>query len=135
MKHGHDALSLRGLHVLLVGEDPERLELFTRVLEYWDALVTACGSAKSALRAMERMRPNVLVVDIERIDGEGDALIRQVRALPDDAGGRIPAIAVVVIAHDHEAQRLKAAGFDTHLTKPVPAVDLGRAILQLLGRD
>lgn len=132
MNAGHEPFTLRGIHVLLAGDDTERLELFTSVLEYWGALVTGCNSAKSALHAMERLRPNVLVVDIEQIESEGEGLIRLVRALPEDAGGRIPAIAVVVIAREEEIQRLKAAGFDAHLTKPVPAVELGRAILRLL---
>lgn len=132
MNGGHEPFTLRGIHVLLASEDTERLELFTSVLEYWGALVTARNSAKSALHAMERLRPNVLVVDIEQIDGEGEALIRRVRALPEEAGGRLPAIAVVVIAREEEIQRLKAAGFDAHLTKPVPAIELGRAILRLV---
>jgi CheY-like chemotaxis protein len=133
MSRQHDVITLRGIHVLLVGEDVHRLALFRSVLEYWDALVTACSSSDRALRAMERLRPNVLVVDIERIDGEAEGLMRRVRALPESAGGAIPAIAVVVIEDDAATQRLKTAGFDAHLKKPVPAVELGRAIVRLLG--
>jgi hypothetical protein len=133
MSRQHDAITLRGIHVLLVGEDVDRLALFRSVLEYWDALVTACSSGDRALRAMARLRPNVLVVDIERIDGEAEGLMRRVRALPESAGGGIPAIAVVVIEDDEATQRLKTAGFDAHLKKPVPALELGRAIVRLLG--
>ena len=45
--------SLRGVHVLLVVDDPESRELMKTVLEYAAALVSPAASARDALGTLE----------------------------------------------------------------------------------
>lgn len=56
--------SLRGVHVLVVDDEAEGLDVFRRMLEYSGALVTARSSARSALKAMERVRPNAVIENL-----------------------------------------------------------------------
>jgi CheY-like chemotaxis protein len=60
-------------------------------------------------------------------------LIRRLRALGPDQGGRLPAIAVTAHASAHDAATTLAAGFDRHLAKPVRAADLVTAVAELAG--
>jgi CheY-like chemotaxis protein len=54
---------------------------------------------------------------------DGYGLIRRVRMLPPERGGRTPAIALTAYAGAEDGQRAFSAGFQRHLAKPV---DLGR---------
>jgi len=122
--------SLRGAHVLLLCDDAERLALFKQALEYAGALTTACASVDEAHAVTERLRANVVVVQL-RATGEHSRFIAALRALPMDRGGAIPALVLTGSAAD--AESLLAAGFHRHLTMPVHAAELCRALATLAG--
>jgi CheY-like chemotaxis protein len=61
-------------------------------------------------------------------DMDGYMLIRQVRALPSQQGGQIPAIALSAYAGEMNQQQAIAAGFQQHLAKPVEPEELIRII-------
>jgi CheY-like chemotaxis protein len=65
---------------------------------------------------------------------DGYWLIRELRALPIDGGGKIPAIAITALGLPHGVDRSLAAGFQAHLTKPVDPWELARTIAGLVGR-
>ena len=117
---------LRGVHVLIVDDEAEGLEVFRRVLEYSGALVTARSSARAALKAMERVRPNVVIENLHTLDAHAFWLIRTIRSLP---GGGMPAVAVGESRAAADRRRTLAEGFQVYLAKPVHAEDLRRAVL------
>jgi CheY-like chemotaxis protein len=114
--------------VLLVCDDEERCELFAQALKYASALVTMCVSADDALAVMERVRANVLVVEL-RAAAERARLIGAVRALPAEQGGKIPALALTASHEDGEA--LLAGGFHLHVVMPLRAAELCGAVATL----
>ncbi|PYN08466.1 MAG: hypothetical protein DME02_07630 [Candidatus Rokuibacteriota bacterium] len=116
------------MHVLLVCDDEERCELFAQTLKYASALVTMCVSADDALAVMERVRANVLVVEL-RAATERARFIGAVRALPAEEGGKIPALALTGSHEDGEA--LLAAGFHLHVAMPLRAAELCGAVATL----
>jgi CheY-like chemotaxis protein len=59
-------------------------------------------------------------------------LVRQVRALPPEQGGTIPAIALTAYARDFDEQKALQAGFQAHIAKPVESEVLVKAITMLL---
>jgi len=59
---------------------------------------------------------------------DGYALIRAVRALPPGSGGNVRAIAVTAYSSVDDAAQARAAGFQTHLAKPVEAAQLIAAV-------
>ena len=127
-RRGAAAAPLRGVHVLLVCDDEERCELFAQTLTYASALVTMCVSADDALAVMERVRANVLVVEL-RAATERARFIGAVRALPAEEGGKIPALALTGSHEDGEA--LLAAGFHLHVAMPLRAAELCGAVATL----
>jgi CheY-like chemotaxis protein len=122
------AATLRGVHILLVCDDAERCELFAQALKYAGALITTCTSPDEANTVMERLRVNVLVVELRTAHARA-RFIAAVRAWPSERGGHVPALALTGSHDDGEA--LRAAGFQLHLTMPVRAVELCAAVAAL----
>jgi CheY-like chemotaxis protein len=117
---GSDVLAcLDGVRVLVVDDSAVIREMLADILGEHGAAVTAVGSAESALDAVTRERPDVLISDLEMPDKGGYWLIGQVRALSPERGGAIPAAALTGLhGPEHRATALRA-GFQYHLEKPV----------------
>jgi CheY-like chemotaxis protein len=80
------------------------------------------------------LQPNVLVSDIGMPGEDGYALIRKVRALDAEQGGRIPAVALTAYARAEDRKQALLAGFQLHVPKPVDPAELAAAIANLTGR-
>jgi PAS domain S-box-containing protein len=127
--------SLAGLHVLVVDDRLDGRELVTAVLTRSGATVTTAGSAADAIEKVQRLEPDVLVSDIEMPNEDGYALIERVRALANERGGAIPAIALTAHARFKDRIRALAAGFQVHVTKPVEPAELVILVANLTGRN
>lgn len=121
---------LRGVRVLAVDDQPDTLELIKVALTRYGAEVKACADARTALKAVSQWKPHVIVSDIGLPTEDGYELIRKIRALPAKRGGKIPAIAMTGYAGIEEEGKSRAAGYQTHLVKPVEltalAVEIAR---------
>jgi CheY-like chemotaxis protein len=126
--------SLGGVRVLVVDDEPDARELVFTVLELAGATVEMAGSAAEALTMLRRQPPDVLVSDLGMPDEDGFELMRQVRALGPERGGAVPAIALSAYTRGEDKMRAAAAGFDSHVSKPVSADDLVAAIARLVDR-
>ena len=115
---------LTGLHVVLVEDDADAREGLALILQGRGAKVTAVGSAGDAFTAVSRDRPDVLVADIAMPDEDGYGLIRKVRSLGREGGGRVPAIAVSGYATPQDRAHALLEGFDMHLAKPLHVPEL-----------
>jgi CheY-like chemotaxis protein len=60
--------------------------------------------------------------------------MRRVRALPEQRGGRIPAVALTAYARAVDRQQAMMAGYDIHLGKPVDPGELVDVVASLAGR-
>jgi CheY-like chemotaxis protein len=125
-------LLLAGLNVLVVDDDDDSRFYVTTVLEADGANVVAVASAADALEALREQQPKVLVCDIAMPDEDGYSLIRKVRSLKPDQGGRIPAVALTAYADSEDRVRAIEAGFQTHVAKPVDPTELVEIIFNLV---
>jgi signal transduction histidine kinase/DNA-binding response OmpR family regulator len=116
---------LSGLRVLVVDDEDDARVLLQRVLEERGAIVAVAAGSQEALSDLEEFRPDVLVSDIAMPDIDGYHLIRSIRSLPPERGGRTPAIALTAYARAEDSQRAFSAGFQRHVPKPV---DFGRLV-------
>ena len=116
--------SLKGVAVVVVEDHDETRETLQTVLTVAGARVQAAPSATAGLLLVEQHRPDVLVADLEMPEVDGWELLRRVRALPPERGGRTPAVALT--AHSSAADKAKSieAGFLLHLTKPFDPYEL-----------
>jgi len=125
---------LSGLCVLVVDDEADVRQWITAVLEECGAQVSAFGSTRQALEALEEIHPDVLISDIGMPDEDGYALMRKIRELePELLGGSIPAVALTGYARIEDYKEALAAGFQLHVAKPVRAAEL-IAIVTSLGR-
>ena len=123
---------LFGLKILVVDDDQDTRDLLEWVLRRVGADVVAAPSAQAAMEALERDRPHILVSDIAMPEEDGLSLMRRIRALPADRGGRIPAVALT--AHSMVQDRLQSlrAGFQSHVPKPVVPEELVEVVTSIV---
>jgi PAS domain S-box-containing protein len=115
---------LSGLKVLLVDDEEDSREAMRRILQQNGMSVTTASSAREAFELIERLEPDVLLSDIAMPGEDGLSLIRRVRLLPLDRGGRIPAAAISAYAGIEDRRKALLAGFHYHIPKPVDAAHL-----------
>jgi signal transduction histidine kinase/ActR/RegA family two-component response regulator len=124
--------NLSGLRVLVVDDEADIRELVAFILEQSGAEVTVTASAEEALIALNQSVPDVLLSDIGMPEVDGYMLMRQVRALSPERGGKLPAIAFTAYAGEYNQQQALAAGFQLHISKPVEPEKLVSAIASLV---
>jgi CheY-like chemotaxis protein len=127
-------VSLGGLRILIVEDEPSARDSMRIILQRCGAEVAAVGSARQALETLAEGRFDVLVSDIAMPGGDGYELLRRVRALAPEDGGQIPAVAVTAQAGPESRSRALAEGFQLYLNKPVDAAHLVRLVTALGGR-
>ena len=109
---------LDGVRVLVVESQPQVLDLVAAALEQCGARVTAVGSAAEGLAVVKREPPDALVSSLSLPDKDGYWLIREVRNLPPDQGGDVPAAAFTGWTTVEDRRSALRAGFQVHLSKP-----------------
>jgi PAS domain S-box-containing protein len=130
-----DSIQLDGLHVLVVDDQEDTRTFVGLVLSQRGARVTLCASAAEALAALQEQRPDVLLSDIGMPEEDGYSLIRRVRALSFAEGGQIPAAALTAFARVEDRVRILRSGFQTHVSKPVDALELVNIVATLGGKN
>jgi len=130
-----DIPSLGGLHVLVVDDDDDTLDALRHLLEQSGARVSTASSASTAFQALAGEPPDVLLSDIGMPGEDGFSLIRRVRGLDPERGGKVPAAALTAYTQPSDRDRALSAGFQAFLAKPVDPRELAAAVARLAGRS
>jgi CheY-like chemotaxis protein len=130
-----DRTMLEGVLLLVVEDEADSREMLATAFEQCGAQVSAVASAGEAMEVLKRATPDVLVCDVGLPGEDGLALIRQVRALEAERGGRIPALALTAYGGPEDRQKALVAGFDTHVPKPAAPAELVAKVTVLAGRE
>jgi CheY-like chemotaxis protein len=115
---------LDGLRILSVDDDHNAREMLHVALQHAGAEVISGGSAAEALVLLQRFRPDVIVSDIGLPEQDGYDLLRGVRALPPEAGGSTPAVALTGYVSAQDRLATEAAGYQAFVSKPVNLANL-----------
>ncbi len=126
------AQSLENVHVLLVEDDADSREMLEVFFNQFDMKVTAVDSAAKAMEAIKDFQPDILVSDVGLPGEDGYKLMRQIRELAPEEGGRIPAIALTGYASLQDRSLAIEAGYQEHLAKPVDLDKLVELMKDLL---
>ncbi len=125
---------LDGVRVVVVDDDEDTRVMLAAILERCGAEVRAASSAAGALEEVATWVPDVLLSDIGMPDVDGHALIRSIRALPAEQGGRVPAIALTAYARTEDKLKALAAGFQMYVSKPADPAEVTAVVASLAGR-
>jgi len=123
---------LAGLSILVVEDDDDSRFYITTVLETDGATVVAVTSAAEALKVLPELQPDVLISDISMPGEDGYSLIRKIRALKPDFGGRVLAIALTAYGDRESCVYALECGFQTHVSKPVDPEELVEIVASLV---
>jgi PAS domain S-box-containing protein len=111
---------LDGVHVLVVDDSPDNLELTKRYLSAVGAKVEIALGAKKAFEFLSKQQFDVIVMDIQMPEIDGYQAVRRLR----NENYRKPIIALTAHAMKGERERCLDAGFDGYLVKPIDRVAL-----------
>jgi two-component system, cell cycle response regulator DivK len=108
--------------VLIVEDNPANLKLAIFVLKSAGHSVIIAEDAEAALTLARAEQPHLILMDIQLpgMDGlEATRLLKQ-----DDATRGIPVIALTAMAMKGDEERIRAAGCDGYIAKPLVYQDL-----------
>ena len=107
---------LSGVHVLIVEDNVDALELLKAAFEHSGAFVTTADNATLGMSLLREVVPHVIVSDISMPD-DGLELVAEVLAFGRELGSKIPAIAITAAADPVDG--LRRAGFAAYIAKPL----------------
>jgi PAS domain S-box-containing protein len=128
-----ETLSLKGMRILAVDDNPEMQKMIATVLRGAGASVVTAASAAEAFDQLTEQAFDMLVSDIAMPAEDGHSLARRIRARQDDKS-RIPALALTAYGGSLQRQLAISAGFDDYMKKPFAPQELVRAVASVARR-
>ncbi len=128
---------LQGIRVLAIDDEADAREVIGAILQTAGAEVIAVATVEAVITTLVNSAndlPDVLISDIGMPKQDGYEVLRQVRSLDSEFGGRIPAIALTAYARTEDRQAAMMAGFQAHIAKPVEPAELIAVVANLTDR-
>lgn len=117
--------------VLIVEDNELNLRLFRDLLEAHGAEVRTIRDAREALDAIRDFMPHLVIMDIQLPHISGVELIRMMKAEPQLDS--IPVMAVTAYAGKGDEGRVREAGADAYVSKPISVSRFVMAVEGLAG--
>ena len=120
------------MKILVAEDNPANRDLILEVLELGGHEVTMAEDGGEALTAFVKVRPDLVLLDIQMPVLDGYQVLRHLRARTEDR--HLPIIALTAYAMRGDRERALEAGFDSYVTKPI---DFNRLLqeIELHGRS
>jgi signal transduction histidine kinase len=110
--------------ILVTDARPDVADTIGATLTAMGHRVELAYSALSALDAAERLRPDVILLDLDLPRMSGYELAQRLRAQPEMRG----TLLIALSGNKGDEAAARAAGFDRHLTKPIDVAALEQAL-------
>jgi CheY-like chemotaxis protein len=122
-----------GVPVLIVDDNPTNLKLLSYILSSQGYDVRTASDAASALAALQARRPDVILMDLQLPGMDGLELSRALKADPATRG--IVILAVTAYAMKGDEERVRAAGCDGYIAKPIDTRTFPALVASYLARE
>jgi len=109
----------RRLHVLLAEDNAVNQRLAASLLERRGHRVSIAANGKEAIAALERLRVDVVLMDVQMPEMGGFEATAAIRLRERDTGAHLPIVAMTAHAMKGDRERCLAAGMDEYITKPL----------------
>lgn len=117
--------------ILFVDDDPGMRTLVTMNLESEGFLVSTAEDGDSGLEAVERLHPDLVLLDVMMPGRDGIEVLTEIRARTDVEN--IPVVLLTAKATDADVWQGWSAGADYYMTKPFKPEDLLSVAHHILG--
>jgi len=117
-------------HIFIVDDSPVNVKLIRVLLEAEGHIASVAYNAKSALRQLETIVPDLILMDLQMPEMDGLTLTRLLKV--DVRLGKVPVVALTAYAMTGDGERAQAAGCDAYFTKPIDTRTFVPSILALL---
>ena len=112
--------------VLIVDDNRDAADSLAMLVEHGGHTALVAYDGATALEAVERERPDVVLLDIGLPQMDGHDVCREIRKAP--WGRTMRVIALTGWGQEDDRRKSREAGFDAHLVKPV---DFEKLLAQL----
>jgi diguanylate cyclase len=119
--------SLAGLKIVVVDDDPMIRIVVGRCLLHFGASVTLCEDVAEGMRAVEKVRPHAVLVDIVMPEQDGFYLLRQIKSFESIHDWHTGLIVITGLRDSDLVQELEQSGI-TYLPKPFTPRNLFNAV-------
>ncbi|MEL6207520.1 MAG: response regulator, partial [Pseudomonadota bacterium] len=123
---------LAGLQVLVAEDNAVNRTIVDQMLEQNGARVTLCEDGAAALEALERIGPDLALLDVSMPVMDGLEVLARIRVL---AGARAKTPVIMLTAHVNDEIRQAAKAADGYLTKPVNESTLVESVVAVVTRS
>ena len=117
--------------ILIVEDNDLNMRLFTDVLEVYGYRVLQARDGAPGLEMARQHRPDLILLDVQLPGVSGLDLAHQLKQ--DEVLREIPVIAVTALAMKGDEARIREAGCDAYLSKPVSIPKFLAAVRQYVG--
>ena len=118
------------LRILIVDDHPINIELARFVLSADGFEVEIAADAEQALARISTSRPDLVLMDIQMPGTDGLALTQRLKLDPATQG--IVVVAFTAYAMKGDEARLRAAGCDGYIAKPIQEASFAATVRSLL---
>ncbi|HVF94975.1 MAG TPA: response regulator [Sphingomonas sp.] len=116
--------------VLVVEDNELNLKLFCDLLRAHEFAAEPVRDGREAVERARAFQPDLIIMDIQMPHVTGYELILQLKA--DEVLKTIPVMAVTAYAGREDEERIRAAGADTYVSKPISLARFMDAVGALL---
>lgn len=116
--------------ILIVEDNALNIKLFCDLLAAHGHEPEAVTDSRNALDVAREFAPDLVITDIQLPHVSGLDLIRMIRA--DDQLSEVPIMAVTAYAARGDEERIRAAGAQAYVSKPISVVKFAETVEQLL---
>jgi CheY-like chemotaxis protein len=117
-------------NVLIAEDNAVNRELLRELLEARGYTVVEACDGQEALRMIEQIHPDILLLDIGMPVMDGFAVMHKIRENPRLA--TLPVLAVTAYAMQGDQEKIMKSGFNGYLSKPIDARSLAEQLERLL---
>lgn len=119
--------------ILIVEDNALNIKLFCDLLAAHGHEPEAVTDSRNALEAAQNFLPDLVITDIQLPHVSGIDLIRMIRN--DEKLARVPIMAVTAYSARGDEERIRNAGAQSYVTKPISVVKFAEVVEQLLRED
>ena len=116
--------------ILIVEDNALNIKLFCDLLAAHGHEPEAVTDSRLALEAAQNFSPDLVITDIQLPHVSGLDLIRMIRK--DDQLARVPIMAVTAYSAQGDEERIRAAGAQAYVSKPISVMRFADTVEQLL---